>query len=507
MTNQTNQTQKLARAAFLTNTVGFSNPWGSDEYDRLEFSSFFKKDEYEKNKELIQNCRFFYKHDPLAATTINKMIDIGITPIIVDQGSLSVSEYAAIKSMRKQVQEFLEVIALEFLISGLAIPEITYKEFPKIDLTRYGIKRYQSLILPESLFIRDSATIKINQSFLSDKPSYFVKIPDSVIQFIISGGTYVDGTVDKVAYAKLATYYPELIVKVKNGETEILLENDSIIRGKYLTDSPYPIPYLSPALESLKHKRNIRRMDYSIAARVIGAIQHVTLGSDEFPAVEGDEDQFTDIREQMRHRYSSDANQDIERIFQLFTNHTVAINWISPDVDALLDDAKYSEVNQDIIFALGFPRILITGESERTGTSDPQYAMMSPQKTMENIRAKLLNVAVKIVYDVLEKNSFKGLPGGIRFEEINLHEFTSFVTGLSELYNSGNLSRESYSKYFGYDINEELNKRADENAMLKEMGLTEFGPVPFSPAPAIGEDKSTDTEKKDTKEEKNTEEE
>ena len=47
-----------------------------------------------------------------------------------------------------------------------------------------------------------------------------------------------------------------------------------------------------PALEPLKHKRNIRRMDYSIASRVISAIQLIKLGNDDFPVTEDDEDAF-----------------------------------------------------------------------------------------------------------------------------------------------------------------------------------------------------------------------
>lgn len=491
---------KLTTKSIMSSSAAYTNPWGVDSFDKLELRGLTTKDEYDKYRNLVSACRFFYRHDPIAATTINKLIDIGITPVIVDQGTLSVSEYAAIESVKKKLQEFLEVLALEYLVSGLVVPEIKYKTFNKQDLTKYGVKRYQSLVLPESLFIRDSATIKINTSMLSDDPSYFVRVPESIIYFIQTKGTYLDGTKDPVAYAKLATYYPEIIKNVEKGIFDILLENSQILRAKYLGDSPYPIPYLSAALESLKHKRNIRRMDYSIASRVISAVQHITLGSDEFPVVEGEDAQFEDIREQMRHRYVSNDYQEEERIFQLFTNHTVAIKWIFPDVDALLDDAKYKEVNQDIIFALGFPRILITGESERSGSSDPQYAMMSPQKTMESIRDKLLFIVVDVIYDIIKKNNFRGLPDDIRFEDINLREFDKYSTALSELYKSGNLSRDSYASFFGFNIHEEFKKRADENDELEELGLTEFGPVPFSPEPNTPGEKDTKEEDDNEKE-------
>jgi len=136
-----------------------------------------------------------------------------------------------------------------------------------------------------------------------------------------------------------------------------------------LADAEYPIPYLYPGLESYKHKRNLRRMDYSIASRVISAILHVKAGSDEFPLTEDQQDVLDDLESKFHWREGISPT-DIERVFTLFTNHTIELNWVFPDVEALLNDKKYDAVNKDIILALGFPRILITGETERSFTSD-----------------------------------------------------------------------------------------------------------------------------------------
>ncbi len=70
---------------------------------------------------------------------------------------------------------------------------------------------------------------------------------------------------------------------------------------------------------------------------------------------------------------------------------------------------------------------------------------------------------------------------------------TQFVEGLIELYNSGNISRESFDAAFGFDVYEELDKRAAENARLSELKIEEFAPVPFSNQPEKG---TTPTKKK-----------
>ena len=131
--------------------------------------------------------------------------------------------------------------------------------------------------------------LKIKLGPFSDKPSYFIKVPDEIIFFIQNNGKYPDGTEDKKAFEILKSYYPEFVSQVKAGVREIPVENpDLVIRRKPQPDTQYPVPYLSPTLESLKHKRNLRRMDYALAARVIGAIQLFRLGNDTFPVTPED---------------------------------------------------------------------------------------------------------------------------------------------------------------------------------------------------------------------------
>lgn len=224
-------------------------------------------------------------------------------------------------------------------------------------------------------------------------------------------------------------------------------------------------------------------MDYSIASRVISAIQLFKLGSDDFPVTEDQEETFEDLRKQMLHRYSQ--NEDIERVFQLFANHTLEIEWIMPPVEALLDETKYREVNDDIIFSLGFPRILITGETSRSGTSQAEYATMSPVRTMENIREKVLHVLSDIVYNIFEKNKFRG-ETKLKFAPINLVSFGELVEGLAKLYDTGNLSRTSFANAFDLDIDEEFRLKKEEKETMDELGLDEYPPQAFSP-PAGGD--------------------
>jgi len=275
MTDET----KLAKAAFMRN-VGSNNatynPWTADEIDKLEV------EDIKEFRDVVDVCRFFYKRDPIASTIINKLIDIGITELEYEHSKLSPNQEKILESMKEPFEEFAETIALEYLVSGLVVPEVSYTTVENKDLNRLGIKRYSSFVLPTDLWLRDPMTIKIKQVW-SSQPTYYVEIPDDLIHFIQNEGIYEDGTEDKELYKELAARYPKFVAAVKAGKTELKLENDLVLRRRVVSDSPYPVPYLYAATEAMKHKRNIRRMDYSVASRVISAIQLIKAGNDEYP--------------------------------------------------------------------------------------------------------------------------------------------------------------------------------------------------------------------------------
>ena len=300
---------KLAQAASFVNTYNGQTNWSPDDVDKLETIDL------SQYKKIVNDCRFYYQRDPIASTVLNKLSEVGVTKLVFEKGSLSENEFRVFLGVQNKIQEFIESCSLEYLITGLVVPEIKYAPVSKLELQKLGVKKYDTLNLPISMWLRDPTTIKIN-SFMTDKPSYFIVLPDNLIYFIMNKGTYDDGNKDLVLWDYLNTYYQEFILQVNTGLKEIPYYNDNIVRRKVITGTQYPIPYLYPALESLKHKRNLRRMDYSIASRVISAIMLVQLGSDEFPITEDEEYQFDNIREQMMWRNS--GNRDVEKIFQLF---------------------------------------------------------------------------------------------------------------------------------------------------------------------------------------------
>ena len=84
-------------------------------------------------------------------------------------------------------------MAQEYLLSGLVVPEYTFKTVGQDFARAYNIKKKPRLVVPDSMWLRDPKAIKIYTSLLSDRPSYFIKIPDEFIQFIQNKGEFPNG--------------------------------------------------------------------------------------------------------------------------------------------------------------------------------------------------------------------------------------------------------------------------------------------------------------------------
>jgi hypothetical protein len=470
-TNKTVSRLNIAEAATSGNQINNANPW------TVKMDDVSSKTNLDYFVSLVNECRFFYKNEPLVASIVNRMVEIGINDLVFSKNGLSDNEFTVFTSLKPKLLEFAESMAQEFLLSGLVVPEFALGKATKEEILSLGVKKYSTLELPISMFVRDPKSIVIYTSLMSDQPDYFVQVPDDVAYFIKNNGTYPNGEENKELFKQMKAKFPEFVKDVLAGVTEIPIYNKNVIRRRYMSDNPYPTPFIAPALDVLKHKRKLRQMDYSIADKVIGAILHVKMGSDEFPITDSEEDQeFVDsLRNQLTWRFNS--KKDLERIFQLLTSHTVDIKWIFPDTTELVNDAKYRDINMEILYALGFPQTLIVGEASRTAAGDPEMAMIGPIKTMENFRRKIIEVLRRVCEEVALANKFK-TPPTLDFKALNLHKFADLIAALSKLYETGGLSRDAFDEILGYDFKEQIDLRTQEQEEITQSGIPQVGLTP-----------------------------
>lgn len=467
-----------------------SSLWGSN-------SAGLKPDKMgvsDKWTDQLALCRFFAKFDPIASGAISKIVEIGFNDLYIRKGLCSDEEFQVYLESRDDVIESLQVAAREYLTSGLLVPEITWEEVPgkEIGIKNKPNKKY---LLPESIWLRDPGKIELKVSPVPTKARVYIKISSEDISFIKNKGKYSDGTEDKDLYKQLAKDYPEFVKKVQSENvSSIPLKDAFIIRRNVSSGDTYPTPYLLSAMESLMHKRNLKKMDYSIAARVTSAIQIIKLGNDAFPLTEDDQPVIDELRSQMLWR-GLPNNQ--ERVFQLFGNHTLDISWVQPDTQALLNEGKYASVNNDILHALGLPNMIITGESSRSGSGSAEFIMLPPTEMIKSIRDAFVPFLEYIVKSIKERNNFKNTPL-INFPPPKLYDPTKLATIGEKYFQNGVISKTTWAALGGFNFQEETMLISDDNELIQEMGLQDRPNVPYESPNSPNQPKNTPVDPKKT---------
>lgn len=458
-----------------SNSMPVSNVWSSNILpDRMEVSNdYFKQ---------VTLCRFFYSHDPIVSGAINKQIELAFNGYRPKRGTCDAEEFAVYQQANEVILKSLKGMALEFLLSGLIVPEIGWKTVTggELGLKNRRNRRYE---VPDYIWWRTPENLVLRPSPIPVKARVFVKLSSEDISFIKNKGVYPDGQKDLELYQQMERDHPDYVRMINEGKLEIPLPDHFLIRRKVAPSTVYPTPYLLPALESLLHKRNLKKMDYSIASRVISAIQLIQLGDKDFPLTEDDAPALEDIKSQMLWRGSSSS---MERVFQLFANHTLKITWVYPDTAALLDEGKYISVNEDILHALGIPKIITVGETGRSATSQAEFALLPPAEVLKSLRNDLVPFVEYLYQQMQTRNNFDNAPKP-GFAPIKLYDPEKISKVGETLFNNGALSPQTWDDLSGFDIEYENEQELRKSALdiTKKLGIEPTPQVPFS-SPSIG---------------------
>lgn len=389
--------------------------------------------------ETIELSRHYYRKDTIAGTVINRMADIAITPLKNKHRKIPKEIQLYYDAVASILTPMLKTIPLMYLIDGMAIPEYRTEKIMgnRID-DRLGRTRY---IIPKAIWVRDNANIELKKNPLGDR-SVYLKISFLDQQFIRD-----EGKPDREQeYKELVQLYPQYIEAVKKGITRFRLQDVYPIYRKLTPYNDYPIPFLENALESLEFRRKLKNMDKITSDRVINALRHISIGNDEYPA---------DDEDILATKKVIEAQTNQETLLNVYTNHTVKIEWIIPDISTLLDERKYTEANADVFLALGFPRLWAVGENEKSNTSDNKLASVGPISTLESLRNDMLVWIRHLYAHLAELNDFLVYPEPY-FSPISIAEMKDLLQYAVQFVENGIISKDTASRLFSTSFNDEI---------------------------------------------------
>lgn len=399
------------------------------------------------DEELWQS-RFFYRFDPTASTVINRMAELSAGTLKNKKNDCTDEEFYYFNALVDRIWKLLSACAVEYLVSGMAIPDYATTRIMgnKLD-PRLSRKRY---LVPDSMWVRNPENIILRRVPFGAERRVYLKIPSEESSFIINKGVYSDGTEDKELYDMLVKDFPEYVAAINLGKTQIPLDHVQPILRKPLPNADYPQPFLVPALAAMKHKLRIKEMDHSIATKALEAILHVKAGSDEFPITEEDTI-LDDLKNQMQARSWNAADQ---LIYKFYTDHTVEMKYIYPDLEALLTPSKYDAVDGDIFMAMGFSRVLLVGESAKSNAGAGPQIILGPLSMLEEMRTRLLEWVTWLYAQLADLNNFIHIPDPF-FEPLVSTDTTTLVGNAAQAVKLGAISRDTYAKLYGTDFETE----------------------------------------------------
>lgn len=442
-------------------------------------------------EELFQS-KYFYKFDPTCSTVINRMAELAADKVRNKRAFCSDEEFNFFEGLAPKLTDLIQSIALDYLISGMAIPDYaTVRVMGNKLHPSLGRKRY---VVPDKLWTRNTENIILKRVPFGPDRTVYLKIPPEESSFILNGGKYNDGTENIELYNQLVRDFPDYVRAIREGKNQILLPRVRPILRKPQSSADFPQPFLVPALSALKHKMRIKEMDHSLASKALEAIMHIKAGNDDFPVTDEDETLGL-LRDQMQSRSYNAADQ---LMYKLYTDHTVEIEFIIPPLDALLSSSKYDAVDMDIFMAMGFSRMLLVGESAKSNSGAGPQIILGPLAMLEEMRIKILEWVKALYEELADANNLTNVPEPF-FDSLVASDTSMLLSSAQAAFKSGVISKDLYAQLFGSDFETEHRQIEKEvetissSPMLNQMvqlGVQQHTPPMAAPQDSVNPDGS-----------------
>ena len=421
----------------------------------------------------IRMCYDFYRRGGMASVVIDRIAELAVTDL--NNGQRKTSNQAnfyydaVIHRKPSRLYRFFRMMALEYFLTGMVVPKVTWKTMKGSDL-HPELKAGREYVVP-SFDLYPPLLVNILWAGWGEK-EFWLTIPEEDLRLLSRKGVRL--TKEQQQRFDYLSQFSIFTEAVASGSNKVRLKDVDPILRKELSLNPYPTPYLSKVLEALVFKQQLRRMDFAVASRIINAILLVQEGDKDFPLVEGERNNLDELKKQILAR----ANNPVllERLFMLFSNHTTKLTWVTPDVTALLDQEKYKQANDEVMEGLGFPRILIVGESKGAQAAEVSTWAIQPQ--MEELRTMLLEWASTVFEQAADYNSFRNPPVP-SFTPIRLQDFIKTAAVYAQLYREGNMSRTSRAQTVGLNFEDEVEKMMDEKELMDDLP-EDFPDMPYN---------------------------
>lgn len=218
----------------------------------------------------------------------------------------------------------------------------------------------------------------------------------------------------------------------------------------------YARPRSTRVFETLNYKNKLKDADLSTLDGISNYILKITVGNDEYPVV--DQTQLETVAKLF---------DTPSKSFDVVWNHTLQVEKIvSPEIEAILGQEKYAQVNEDMTAGLAVTRAIIDG----TGDINTAEVGLLTKGIMEEIsyaRRQVEKWIYKEYRQIAEAMGFERFPK-VRWDEGVLKDTILYMNTLAQLVDRRMLSYRTAHEALGFDYANELKNMETEMPLVED---------------------------------------
>lgn len=433
-----------------------------------------KKDAYDEDpKKCYERAIRYYYTDPIIGSATNLLASLATKGFSLDVDDENIKNFFEAWAFDVNLTQIIDWIMLDFFKVGHVT---TYKVIaayePKIsnlstvpgkkpkakkaqgDLETAAKKNIWSKgHLPVSYTVLNPLLVVIDGNLLFDKTSIKVTLPTELKDLLSKPSN--EQSVEEKELIKILP--PEIKRAAESGEE---LQLDSRLVGSITYRKQpyerYARPRLARLFDTIEYKKSLREADLSTLDGISNYILKVTIGSDEYP-----------VTSQAELEAVSQLFNTTSKSFDVVWNHTLKVEKIvSPEIESILGQDKYAQVNEDITGGLGITRALLDGVGQGNA-AEMALVVKGIGEEINYARRQVSSWIYNEFQQIAEAMGFDRFPK-VRWDNGVLKDTIMYMTTISQLVDRRMLSYRTALETLNFDYPNELRNMQEELPLVED---------------------------------------
>lgn len=416
----------------------------------------------------------YYYVDPLVGSATNLLANLAKKGFENDIDDENIKNFFDVWAFDVGMDEVLDWIFLDFFKVGhvstykvLAAyePRVSYlSPIPGQKMkngntakgkTEYGAKKniWSKGHLPVSYTVLNPLLVNIKGNLLFNNVSVTLVPPTELKELLKKPGS--EQTIEE---KELIKALPPDLKKAAESGGEYLLDSRLVGQITYRKQpyERYAKPRATRVFDTLEYKNALRQADLSTLDGITNYILKITIGNDEYPVVSQSE------LESAAALFNTPSKS-----FDVVWNHTLQVEKIvSPEIDKILGQGKYEQVNDDLTTGLAITRAIIDGNG-KVNSAETELLVKGLMEEINYARGQVTKWIYREYQQIAEAMGFERFPK-IRWDDGILMDTILYMNTLAQLVDRRMLSYRTSLEALGFDYPNELKNMEEEMPLVEE---------------------------------------